>query len=151
MAESDLESMFWLITQCYWSCLPSLRLFIAWGCPLSFVSFVKSANTDECFVCAKCWGYCGYCGEWIWVPSLSGLFPCPIPWALLVPFCHLNQAMCITHRPPPLLDTPGKVRDSWCVLTTSRTPIGRSLEIWSLAWVFACAVVLGISASNSHP
>lgn len=128
MAESDLESVFWLLMQCYWPCLPSLRLFIARSCPQCYVSFVKSANTGECFICVECWGYCGYCGEWIWVPSLSGLFPCHIPWALLVSFCHLNQAMCIIQPPPPLPDSPGKVHYSWCVLITFPTPVGKNLD-----------------------
>ena len=82
--------------------------FIAWSCLQSFVSFLKSANTGEYFICAKGWGYCGYCNEGDRVPSLNGLFPCPTPWALLVSFCHLSQAVCLTHPSPQLPDTPGK-------------------------------------------
>lgn len=85
--------------------------FIAQSCAPSCIAFVKLANTDECFVRAKCWG------DWLlrsggWVPSLSGLFPCPTPWALLLSFCCLSQAVCFTLPSPQLPDTSGRVHYS---------------------------------------
>lgn len=153
MAESDLGSVFWLWVQCYWPCLSSLRLFISWSCSQSCVSFVKSANTGAGFVCAKCWGSCGYCGEWIWVLSLSGLFPHTLGLiGILLP----SESAYMCHPSTPSVARHTLQWTRFIMVGVYWSPsihpwVKVWTQIWSLACLLACGVVLGISASNSHP
>lgn len=121
---------------------------------LSFVSFVKSANTGACFICAECWASCGYCSEGPGCPSSMICFHAPHPgpcWCVLLP----SESVCVRHPAVPSAPRHTRQGSLQDVLITFYKTLDKTLHSdlkLSLIsrWWCCCTIRISFPASSTH-